>query len=178
MRDHLIRCAAALSLAVVAAGCDELFAPPFNATGSFSGTWRTQDLSDMQVTGCPITFTLRHTISGDVLESTQVSGTVTLDFSCFELAQSLIDFGILEIGTLEVEGYVLPGGTMELHTKDLFSCSGNECFRFVALGIGADSDGDGGLDGFEGDWDALAMLGGVAPFPLNGNFAVMLAAEE
>jgi hypothetical protein len=176
VRRSFFRCAASLSLALAASGCEELLAPPFNATGSYAGTWRTQDLTDTQVTGCPISFTLRHIITDNVLESTELTGTVALDFSCFELAQSLIDFGVLDIGTLELEGYVLPGGTIELHTKDLISCSGNECFRFVALGIGADSDGDGKLDAFEGDWDALALLSGVAPVPLNGSFAV--AVEE
>src|SRR5690606_14592768 len=124
------------------------------------------------VENCPIEFTFFHNSSGDFFDSTSATGRVSLDFSCFGLAQSLIDFGILDIGIISLEGLVLAGGTMECHSADLLSCSGNQCFVVVGLGIGVETDLDGRLLVFDGDWDALALLGGIAPVPLNGSCAV------
>src|SRR5437870_3707415 len=74
-------------------------------------------------------------------------------------------------------GAVLPNGTLELSTADLFAeCTDNTCEKLVLLGQGTDTDGDEKMDTYSGTFGGLVQVSGQL-VPLVGNFTTAVSAS-
>nr|AUN37003.1 hypothetical protein [uncultured bacterium] len=160
-------------------GCPGLM-PPFDTTGAYEGVF-SLGTSDVQIAdGCDISVELSQNINAGPLENAKVTGTVNLSLTCVASGmtkgtpiEDLLD-GILGqllgVSPLEVEGVLLPNGTLELSTGDLLAeCPEGGCEKLILLGQGTDEDGDGKMDSYSGTIGGLVQVSGQI-VPLLGEF--------
>ena len=179
MKKILLLTTTILCGAVVLMGCplDELI--PFDATGTYQGTWSigTEDTAEL-LEGCGITMTLAQDITALPLENVKISGTVQLNLSCVAVVEWLQGLGLpvsesFSIAPITVEGVMLPDGTVELNSPDILEeCpEGEVCMRLAFIGKGQDIDADGAMDAYAGTWGGVITVG-EASLPVLGAFDV------
>ncbi len=150
-------------------GCPTPPAPPFDATGTYTGSWSgTSTDQAQQVAQCPLTLTLTQAINGTYPGNHVVSGTTTIDYSCITFPSwvqtpppSTVDVG----GILQDNGHLtlLSGG-----------CTTALCVVLDLDGDGHDTNSDGHMDTYSGSWTYTILLAGVQPFGFGGTFTVAL----
>lgn len=154
------------AVSILLSGCPELLRG-MDASGAFDGAWLVATSEEeAPAEACPLSMDLTQIVfADDPIESTEVTGFVTLDFTCFGTLQLLLEFQDLEVGEVEVVGNLLPGGNLILRSADLLGgCRSDICISLILVGVGVDSDGDGTMDSVSGTWSALL------PVPSEGTF--------
>lgn len=181
MHKHAMACALVLAAAAFLPGCPALD-PPFDTTGDYSGTFAigTEDIGI--VDGCTLAISLEQDVDTKIFDEWRVSGTVELNFSCI-LGQELSGLlGLLadeafSVDPIEVEGLLLPDGTLELNTPDLFdACPETGCAKLAMLGEGVDDNRDGAMDSYSGAFGGVLQLG-TTQVPVIGEFEVTVDEE-
>ena len=155
-------------------GCPDLLRG-IDASGTFDGMWAVATTEeDGAVEACPLSLDLTQIVfADDPIESTEVTGFVALDFTCFGTLQLLLEFQDLEVGEVEVVGNMLPGGNLILRSTDLLGgCRGDICISLILVGVAVDGDGDGLVDSMSGTWSALL------PVPSEGAFEASRITDE
>ncbi len=179
-------------------GCPEL-QPPFDASGEYVGEYSV-GLGGLQVVeGCEIQLSLDHNANGLPIQNARVEGSVTLSFDCVVpediaalAAENAAVLGIIAAGfgadspeeglasllalqTVDLEGVLLPDGTLELNTPEfLGDCSTGECIKLALLGKGQDANSDGSMDQYNGT--LVGTLGAsLLNLPIAGEFQLSLA---
>lgn len=156
-------------LALVGAGCPGTFPPPpFNASGTYTGTWRGKSNEDdpQRVKDCPLELVLTHNTAAAFPEDHVVKGTVTVDYSCMELPEWI---ETPPPSVVEVGGALQDNGTLTLISG---GCTTALCVVLTLSGAGIDEDGDGAMDTYAGSWAYTILLAGVEPFGFTGKFSV------
>ena len=157
-------CAAAL------AGCPP--PPPFSAAGSYEGTWSGTETDTapakqaQQVSECPLSLTLTQNTSQNGLGAYAVQGTATIDYSCIELPEWI---DTPPSSTVQISGVMNENGGLALASG---GCGTGLCVVLVLNGQGEDTDNDGVMDSYSGDWGYAILVAGFAPFGFNGTFEV------
>lgn len=159
-------------------GCPQL-QPPFDATGSYAGTFSLGAGETVLAENCDITLALTQNVNAAPFENTRVSGTVNLSLACVvtggqkDAVQDLLDgvLGqLLGVEPIDVEGVLLPNGTLTLSTEGLLDeCTGEDCEKLLLIGQGVDTDDDGKMDKYSGTIGGLVQVSGNL-VPLLGNF--------
>ncbi len=153
-------------------GCPEPPVPPFDATGQYIGTWRGTTTDQAQtVAACLLTMVLEQDLTKPYPGSHGVQGTVTVDYSCLELPSWVEKPPPSEV---EVGGILADDGNLVLATG---GCGPGLCIVLLLAGQGVDSNGDGRLDTYTGDWAYTILLAGVQPFGVTGGFEVSVAVD-
>jgi len=157
-----------LSLAVLALpGCPPSWPePPFDTTGTYTGTWSGQPSEGEEVNECPLTITLTQNLNANYPGDHAVSGTVVVDYSCFELPEWV---GTPPPSTVNVGGLLGDDGTLTLLSG---GCGTGLCVVLALSGTGVDADGDGDMDSYSGTWSYSLLLAGVQPLTVTGTFEV------
>jgi len=139
--------------------------PPFDATGTYAGEWwGNTENEDQEIVACPLTITLQQDVTANYPADHGVQGTVVVNYSCIELPDWVDEIPDSEINVT---------GLLENHGKlSLFSggCGTGICAGVVLSGFGEDTDGDGMMDAYSGDWSFTILLAGVNPFGVTGGF--------
>ena len=168
--------AAAPLVAAMVAGCPQP-TPPFDATGTYTGTWSgTIDSKGLlTVTDCPLELNLEHDPDLPFFNFT-VIGTTTINWSCL-LPPELLEFLALEPqdislpmlaelqedGSLTLDIEIDTGGVLDLPLRN---------FAFQLDALGTDIDGDGFMDRLEGALSLSATYedNGTQTVTANGTF--------
>lgn len=181
MLKRFTQLSAAAAMAVVFAGCPGLN-PPFDATGSYDGTFTLGAGATQIAQNCEITLDLEQNFDAGPIRNAKVAGTVELSLACVGGDVPPVLDGVL--GTLlgvepiDVSGAVLPDGTLELNTDGLLNeCPTNDCERLVLLGSGKDTDRDGKMDTYTGTIGGLVQVSGNL-VPLVGNFTTHVVTAQ
>lgn len=162
--------------ALLLPGCPpgQLPVPPFDASGTFAGTWSgTPNGSAKQaVAECPLTLTLTQNLAAPWPQSFGVSGTALVDYSCFDLPEwietppaSLVNVA----GVLDAEGNL---------TLLSGACGTGACVVLSLAGTGTDADNDGRMESYDGAWAYTLLLAGVEPFGFTGTYTTDRVTEE
>ena len=153
------------------AGCPE-FLSSVNMTGNYAGKWLLPGEGDAADEQCPMSFDVIHyAAADDVIEATEVTGYVNLDFTCFELLQTLLELQEIEVGEIPIVGNIFTGGNFLLRSDDLIlGCNGDLCISLILSGKAVDKDGDGDADTLSGEWSAL--------FPVQASGTFTAAVKE
>ena len=161
-------CVAAVSLTGCPPGT-ELPVPPFDATGTYVGTWSgqaTTGATKQEIAACPLELTLTQNTAANWPQSFAVTGSVFIDFSCIELPEWAEDQE-LEPGLVQVTGVMNEPGQLGLLTG---GCGTGLCVVLGLDGTGVDADNDGMMDTYAGDWAFSLLLAGVEPLTIRGSF--------
>ena len=161
-----------LLIAVVFLGqsqCNEqLPHPPFDATGSYDGTWQGQtDENTQTVAACPLQLTLAQNVYANFPARMHVSGTAVIDYSCFDWPEW---FPPVPPSTVEVSGLMGEDKHLVLLSG---GCGTGFCIVLSLDGQGEDSNNDQLMDEFCGEWKLTFLLAGVQPFGFSGTFEVV-----
>lgn len=176
----------ALFLAVTLTGCPATERPPYNAAGSFVGTW-SGEVSDgtdegdgdakAVVTDCPIELNLIHDPSLPFGLGFEVAGVVNIDPTCLipDWMQSLVDLSALDV-PIPVVGTIQEDGSLALGIEGCPPQS-EICIDVLLDGLGVDEDEDGILDVYGG---TLSVEVAVPDFTLEieGTFEVFAVVED
>lgn len=181
MLKRFTQFSAAAAMALVFAGCPGLN-PPYDATGTYEGTFTLGAGATQIAQNCAITLKLEQNIDAGPVRNAKVAGTVELSLACVGGDVPPVLDGVL--GTLlgvepiEVSGAMLPDGTLELNTDGLLNeCPTNDCERLVLLGSTLDTDKDGKMDTYTGTIGGLVQVSGSL-VPLIGNFTTAVATAS
>jgi len=138
------------------AGCPE-FRSDVLMTGTYTGKWLLPGEGEAPDEECPMYFDVIHyAFASDPIEATEVTGYVDLDFTCFELLQTLLELQEIQVGEIPVVGNILTGGNFLLRSDDLVvGCNSDICISLILSGKAEDRDGDGDADTLSGEWSAL-----------------------
>ena len=154
-------------VALAGAGCPGTFPPPpFNATGTYVGTWRGKSNEDspQHVRKCPVEIVLTQDTSQAYPQDHVVNGTVTVDYSCIELPEWV---QTPPPSVLNVSGVLQDNGNLTLITG---GCTTAMCAVLTLTGVGVDADTNGVMDSYSGSWSFTILLAGVEPFSFTGKF--------
>lgn len=154
-------------------GCPE-FLSSVDMTGRYAGKWVLPGEGDAADEECPIALDVVHyAFADDLIEATEVTGYVRLDFTCFELLQTLLELQEIEVGEIPVVGNIFTGGNFLLRSDDLIvGCNSDLCISLVLSGQAADKDGDGDADTLIGEWSALF------PVQASGTFTATVVEDD
>lgn len=142
--------------------------PPFDTSGVYSGTWSGTSSDDAQtVAECPLELTLTQDLSLAFPGDHAVQGVATIDYTCIELPEWAQ--GEPQPSTVEVGGVLEDTGRLTLVSA---ACGTGYCVVLSLAGQGEDTDGDGFLDTYAGDWSYQILLAGFEPFGFEGAFTV------
>lgn len=173
-----MKCSAALSpclffaaaLVMLTTGCPGTPPPPpFNMSGTYAGTWQGQTTGGpegQEILACPLTIELTHNPSVPWPQSYAVSGTVTVDYSCWDLPEWL---DAPPPSVIEVGGVLTAEGGLGLVSG---GCTTALCAGVGLSGPIVDTDEDGQADVYSGDWGLTILLAGVEPFGTQGTFTL------
>ena len=154
-----------------------LFLPdvPFDATGTYSGTWEgVVTGSEDSVNACALTLQLRQDVGASNLERLKVEGEITLNFTCASLMTQLGEIGLPETLKLGMTGVMTPAGQLLLG-----SLEGSEDLS-VVVGIdaqGDDADGDEYMDALTGDFVLYIEVPEYPRIDISGTLAVMTEGD-
>jgi len=155
------------ALCVGLSGCPEGPPPPFDTTGTYAGEWwGTSDDALQEITSCPLTMTLSQDLTRLYPGDHGVEGTVVVDYSCLDLPEWV---GEVPPATVQVAGLLADDGTFSLVSG---GCGTGICVVLGLTGQGADTDADGLMDTYAGQWTYTILLAGVPPFGVDGGFSV------
>lgn len=168
-----MRVGTALCCMVALAGCPE-FLSSVDMTGSYTGKWVLPGEGDAADEQCPMSFDVVHyAFADDLIEATEVTGYVNLDFTCFDLLQTLLELQEIEVGLVPVVGNIFTGGNFLLRSDDLIvGCNSDLCISLILSGQAVDKDGDGDADTLTGEWSALF------PVQASGTFTATVDEED
>lgn len=159
----------AMVFAGLLAGCPP--PPPFSAAGTFEGTWSGQETSEapmkqepQQVVDCPLTLVLTQNVEQGGFGAYRVQGTATVNYSCIDLPAWL---GEIPASNVEVGGLMTKEGHLTLLSG---GCGTGLCVVLSLDGQGVDSDADGLMDTYAGDWNYTLLFPGFTPFGFEGTF--------
>ena len=154
-------------LAAGLTGCPEWPPPPFDTTGTYAGEWwgATEDQTQ-EIASCPLTMTLTQVLTRPYPADHVVEGTVVVNYLCLDLPQWVAE---IPPATVQVTGLLADDGTFTLISG---TCGTGLCVALTLTGEGEDTDDDGLMDTYAGDWAYNILLPGVPPFGINGGFAV------
>lgn len=142
--------------------------PPFDTSGAYTGSWSGTSSDQAQtVMDCPLELTLTQNLSENFPGDHGVQGVVTVDYSCIELpawAQDEPQPSMVEVG-----GLLEDNGKLTLLSG---GCGTGFCVVLGLAGQGEDTDDDGFLDTYTGDWSYQILLAGVEPFGFEGTFTL------
>jgi hypothetical protein len=173
--------AACLCAGALLHGCEQVPAP-FDTTGDYAGTWSgtAQDAPEESakqiepgepqiVEACPLSLSLTQNVAAPFPGNFRVDGTVTVDYGCVELP---LRFETPPPATVNVGGFLQEDGSLTLLSG---GCGTGFCVVLTMDGAAADTDDDGFMDTYSGDWSYLILLAGVMPFGFEGTFETALA---
>lgn len=155
---------------VLSMGQNECRTPqsPFNASGVYEGTWSDTSSLDQTATNCPITITMDHDPNAPFPGNTTFTGMATIDFSCIQLPE---DADPIEASEVQVRFFLDQNGNLNTITGGL----GPGVSVVLGLqGTGEDTNDDGTMDTYMGDWAYTLTLAvpNVPPFTINGTFTL------
>lgn len=178
----------ALSLAAVLglAGCPQQSTPPFDTTGDYVGTWsgvaydvpaegegegEGEIVVKQDITECPLELTLVHDVNAITPGNYFVRGTATIDYDCIDLPERFVT---PPPSLVQVSGLLQQDGSLTLASG---GCGTGYCVLLTLDGAGVDSNGDGYMDAYDGDWAWTLLLAGVAPFGTSGTYMLDAVQE-
>ncbi len=122
-------------------------APPFDATGSYAGTWEGTDSYSNAAMSCSLDITLAQPADASFPRNYQVEGTATFHWACDSVQEAFLGSRLPAKTTLPISGYMLPSGTLKLSGD----YSGAEAkYETDISGSGADISNDGKMDSLQG----------------------------
>ncbi|MBI1317954.1 MAG: hypothetical protein GC168_03260 [Candidatus Hydrogenedens sp.] len=151
---------------------------PFDATGYYEGTWSGSTMSGtakedaQEVQACPLEFTLTQNVNAPWPQRFGVNGTVKVDYSCLTLPDWV---DTPPPGEVNVAGVMDEQGKVGLLTG---GCGTGMCVALGLDGPGVDTDSDGYMDSFSGEWQFSLLLAGFTPFTIRGSFQAAEAMYE
>ncbi len=89
-------------------------APPFNATGAYSGTWEGTDSFSNASMSCSLEITLTQPAGASFPGNYQVKGTATFHWACDSVQEAFLGSLLPAKVSFPVSGYMLPSGTLNL----------------------------------------------------------------
>lgn len=147
-------------------GCPPAPAPPFNATGLYSGTWTEADVNGKE-TECAITLEIQHNIAESFPRNFGIEVTLNADLSCTPQAQNLVDAGIstqLAIPLL---------GALDLRGQFILVSEPCEAVRCTAVIVGGEGFAENGvMTAAEGAFTVVIEDSGEVLMELAADFAV------
>lgn len=176
MRKRLELAGFLVFVALLALGQNQCPVPPapFDATGEYEGTWwgTTDEAEPQEVVECPLGMSLTQNTSLQYPADHAVSGTITIDYSCIELPEWAER---PEASEVEVSGILGDEGNLVLASG---GCGTGFCVVLALNGPAQDTDSDGFVDTYSGDWGLAFLLAGVEPLGVSGGFEVAVTAGE
>ncbi|MBW7864659.1 MAG: hypothetical protein GX580_16195 [Candidatus Hydrogenedens sp.] len=171
MKKHRIPALLAALVLAGAGGCSLLtLRPPFDATGSYTGTWTgTLRGGTGAERSCKVTLKLEQDPAYSFLQGFAVKGAATVYFTCASVLGDVADAGLPGRLSTDVTGFVLPGGTVSLAS---IRASGTESMVIGISGNGEDRDENGAMDGLKGNWSLSINQPGFSPLVISGTVAV------
>ena len=147
--------------------------PPFDASGTFAGTWSGTPNGDgsQPVDECPLELTLTQNIAAQWPATFVVNGTVNVDYACFNLPEWL---ETPPPSTVNVGGMMNEQGKLTLLSA---ACGTGACVALALDGTGVDTDDDGTMDAYDGTWTYTIALAGVQPFGFTGTYTTDRAED-
>ena len=140
----------AVCLLVSLAGCNVLsVAPPFEASGTYDGTWE-GGLTDVTSTArrCSLILTLTDDSKQLTwLSDFTVGGTCIMNFTCPQVFADFTDAGVPAVLRVPVFGTVTALGRVVLASRETV---GGVSIALAIDANGSDEDGDGQMDGLAG----------------------------
>ena len=177
MKTYLSRSALMGILFVVLTGCPPeggFPVPPFDTSGAYSGSWSGASSDQAQtVSECPLELALTQNLSLGFPGDHGVQGVATVDYTCIELPEWAQ--GEPQPSTVEVGGVLEDNGRLTLLSG---ACGTGFCIVLNLAGQGEDTDGDGLMDTYAGDWSYQILLAGVEPFGFEGTFTLDVTPSE
>lgn len=145
--------------------------PLLDTTGTYEGTWwgSTTD-GAQQVQQSPLRITLTQDTSQPYPKDHAVTGTVNIDFSGLNLPEWASQPAP---SVVNVSGLLGDDGKLTLLSG---GCTTALCLVLSLSGPAEDTDGDGLMDAYSGDWAFAILLAGVQPFGVTGGFNVARTA--
>lgn len=142
--------------------CDPvvLIDPPFDATGDYEGEWWVGASQR-----CPITANFLMDPEPAETPLWKPYADFTIDFSCFDLP---VWIPSLEPVDIQARGELDDLGNLTFASLDCGVLP--FCVQFTTDGLGEDSDGNGMMDFYSGDWNLTLSLTGFPPYALAGEF--------
>lgn len=142
--------------AALLCGCPINYAlSPFDATGSYVGTWEMESPDPERPYLCSAELVLDQDLALPFPANHEVLGTLTFNFTCPRVLAAFADRGIPAILTLELTGGILPNGQVLFASG---ACEEIECQGIFLTILGEDTDKDGFMDHLDGDWAFGALL--------------------
>lgn len=130
--------------------------PPFDATGTYAGTWEAALEGATETVRCSCTLVLEQDLAADFPKDHVLRGTITLNMTCPSALRELGRLGFPGIVHIETTGVQFPDGRLYFASGD---CVELDCQGIVLSATGADADKDGYMDAIDGDWQFGALLG-------------------
>jgi hypothetical protein len=155
-------------------GCPGQFPqPPFDASGTFVGTWTGSPSGSAKqaVVDCPLTLTLTQNLAAPWPQSFGVSGTALVDYDCFDLPDFI---PTPAASAVPISGIVDGEGNLTLLSG---ACGTGACVVLSLTGVGIDADDDGFMETYDGAWAYTILIAGVEAFGFTGTYTTDRVTE-
>ena len=147
---------------------------PFDTTGMYEGTWMGQDTTTKQLITCDLELSLTQNVNANFPGNFGVNGTAIVDFACTDLGALLTENEQPTTQTIEVGGIQTTDGMLGLLSGN---CPPGFCIFLGLNGPGEDTDDDGFMDVYSGDWTLTILPPGAEQIVFEGDFEVMEVEE-
>ncbi len=154
----------ALALVLVVAGCVPK-SPPFNANGTYSGTWGDGGAGPQ----CDMSATIGAQTGQLYPYLWSAWGAFTFDFGCVDLPDELEPYFSLEPAYVDLSGALTEYGQISYLSG---GCDTAACAFFSLDGRGADTDADWLMDTYSGTVTLTIALAGIPAYNMTGYFSV------
>jgi len=122
--------------------------PPFDASGSYSGTWEGTVVSSGYPVHCFLDITLTHQAGESFPRNYQVEGSATFDWACDSVQETFRGADMPPASTIPLSGYMLANGSLLLNVI----YSDDDATYVVDVSAACiDSSGDDVVDRISGD---------------------------
>ena len=167
MRRKLVFAAIA-AVSLILPGCLlVLLAPPFDATGTYEGTWvGTVSGLEREYT-CAVKLDLDHEVGSGLNAGYTITGTLRLNFTCTATIHDLVPLGFPAFLDFNVTGFLNGSGEVIFLSAE---CNDLDCDSVVLTATG-DDDGSAFAQHFEGSFASQVTVEGAAR-TLSGTFEV------
>lgn len=169
MRILLILSACFVALALSGCPLPQAPAPPFDTTGSYMGTWEAEDGVTKATIVCDLDLDLVQDTTLPFPQNYGVSGTALVDLSCTQLGAILEIYEQPVVQEVPVNGVLGGDGKLLLVNGN---CPPGFCVVLAFGGQGEDTDDDGAMDFYSGDWNFTVLPPGVETAIFEGTFSV------
>lgn len=158
---------------LVMPGCSLLDwpAPPFDASGTYTGNWEGQVTGGADtLCGCSAILVIDQRMGSGFPANYEVKGNLYLNLTCPSLMRVLSSYGVPASVTVPVSGLMLPGKQMFLSGAS--RGAGANVYASID-GTGRDVNGDGVMDALDGDFELRFVFSGTDQVSIAGTIGLL-----